>query len=174
MSSAKLQKSFTRSSAKTKTKKCLQITSITFIAIKCEGCELGLKKNSLGIIKMAECFDGNLLKPNRAKDKISINLKPGFMIKMPINENIIELMSAVFTDEHLSLITFDFIPNITSMIDAGIRINMKNIIDAKLTAYRYNRKKSLNNEKDISFQKAWMLAKNCVEYDAARSAFKKK
>ena len=150
----------------------LKTKEIIYIAIDCEGWELGTRKNSLGLIQMAECFDENLMK-QKPTDKISIKLKPGFMIRTPIRDDIIKLMSLVFTNKYLYLITFDFTSDITAMMDAGLRFNMKNIIDAQVT-YPVKGEKNFINTRVVGLKATCQSAQNCVEFNAAHDAIKEK
>jgi hypothetical protein len=143
-----------------------------YIAIDCEGWVLGIKKNSLGLIQMAECFDENLMK-QKPTGKISINLKPGFMIRTPIRKDIIDLMSQVFTHNFLSLITFDFTADITSMMEIGLKFNMQNIIDAQVT-YPTKGEKNFIKTRVMGLKSVCASAKNCVEFEAAKDAINEK
>ena len=150
----------------------LKLKKMIYISIDCEVCFIGVKKHPLELIQIAECFDENLMKQIQ-KNEISINLKPGFMIRTPIRKDIIDLMSQVFTNEYLSLITFDFTPDIASMMDAGLKFNMKNIIDGQVSNPIEGEKNFVDTQ-FIGFKATCELAKKCVEYDAAHETFNEK
>ena len=142
------------------------------IAIDCEGWVLGIKKNSLGLIQMAECFDRNILR-QKPTDKVSINLKPGFMIRTPIRIEIIDLLSKVFTHKNITLITFDFTADITSMMEVGIKFNLANVVDGQ-TTYSCKGEKNFSNTRSIGLKTACKKADNCVEFEAAQGAINEK
>ena len=150
----------------------LKMEKMIYVAIDCEGWELGIRKNSLGLIQMGECFDENLMM-QKPKGRISINLKPGFLIRTPIREDIIELMSQVFTDRYLSLITFDFTADITSMMDVGLRFNMENVIDAQVTR-PLKGELNFTNRKCIGLKATCKGALNCAEFKAAYDIIEEK
>ena len=142
------------------------------IAIDCEGWVLGIKENSLGLVQFAECFTPSFLE-SRNFENISINLKPGFLIKAPIDKKTAELMSTVFGHRNMTLITFDFTCDIAALNEAGIKFNMRNVIDAQpnrllkgIESITFNRFQGLKS--------VCMNATNCVEFEAAEGALNDK
>lgn len=144
-----------------------------FIAIDCKGWLLGIQKNSLGLIQMAECFFPKFMEET-FKMKASIKLQPGFIIRTPIRPDIIDLMSEVFTHKFLSLIMFDLTFNVTSMMEIGLKFCMENIIDAQVKEIMKG-EDSITNKKQINkLRDACMTASKCPEYEAAKEAINEK
>ena len=121
---------------------------------------------------MAECFDQNILR-QKPTNKVSINLKPGFMIRTPIKAEIIDLLSKVFTHRNITLITFDFTADITSMMEVGIKFNLANVVDGQAT-YICKGEKNFSNTRTICLKSACSNATNCVEFEAAQGAINEK
>jgi hypothetical protein len=142
------------------------------IAIDCEGFALGTMENSLGLIQFAECFTPNFLSSNKF-DYVSINLKPGFLVKMPIDKKTVELMSDAFGHKNVTLITFDFTGDFVAMNEAGIKLNMSNVIDSQpnrpLKGIEYITYTMFQGMATVC-----MRAKNSVEYMAAKGAINNK
>jgi hypothetical protein len=142
------------------------------IALDCEGYVLGLKDNSLGLIMIAECFTPNLFEVSRS-EKISINLKPGFLIKTPISEDTKILLSKVLWHGNVTVITFDFTHSIAAMNEAGIKVNMRKVIDSQPSVPL----SGINNFTFTKFQGLKAVcekATNCVEYKAVVRSLKNK
>lgn len=95
------------------------------------------------------------------------------MIRTPIKKSIIELMSKVFTNDYLTLITFDFTSDITSMMEIGLRFNMMNILDAQLTR-PIRGEKNFIKTRVMGLKRVCSAASNCVEFEAAHDAINEK
>ena len=87
------------------------------------------------MLQIAEILDQSILTKNNfpINSKISINLKPGFLIHFPIDIEILDLLSGVLSHQNVYLFTFDFTSDISSLQDSGIKIYFGNILDAQLT-----------------------------------------
>jgi hypothetical protein len=95
------------------------------------------------------------------------------MIKTPIPQNTVELMSRVFEHNNMTLITFDFTNDITAMNEAGIRFNMRNVIDSQPFFFTKGPRNFTNIRTD-GLKTVCENATNCVEYNAAKNAMNDK
>ena len=146
------------------------------IAIDCEGWVLGVKRSSLGMIQMAECFTEHILDRQidvKNGEKVSLNLKPGFIVKTPIDPTTIALITSVFTHKNITLITFDFTADLAAMNEIGIGFNPKRIIDSQ-PCTKNKGKDIFTNITSNGLKSVCLMAKNCVEYEAAKNALNNK
>ena len=140
-----------------------------FLAVDCEGYSLGVREHSLGFIQIAQCFSSSFLESYNpdSSEKISINLQPGFLIAGPFKGYINTMLTCIFCHENTKLIMFDFTSDIVAMKEAGIRFNMKNIIDCQCVTRCRN---YITQKNAPSLAKTCRKAENCVEFEKMKSA----
>jgi hypothetical protein len=98
-----------------------------------EGIRLGCQENSLLCIQLAEIFDRSyqILGGNPRAPRIGP--QPGVIVLFPASEEVTTLLSRVLGHERSTIITFDFTGDISALMEAGVKISMKQLIDCQLT-----------------------------------------
>ena len=127
------------------------------ISIDCEGFNLGILPNSLGLVQFAECYDEHIFDPNVEKP-ISLNIKPGFMVLYPTSQTVTDALSAVFSHPNVRLIAFDFTGDFCTMMEAGIKLNVLDTLDCQF--YKWNGP----NAPIMNLKKTCMEGDLCAEY----------
>lgn len=147
------------------------------LALDCEGFCLGSRKDSLGLIQFAECFTKDFFKnTNTVTTPVSINLKNGFLVKAPMTNGVKQLLSSVFNHKNIMFATYDFTSDITAMLESGLRINLRGIVDGQATETfdENDLTKYFSRASSTSLKVACSQANNCVEYNNASYAINHK
>lgn len=106
------------------------------IAIDCEGFSLGTIEHSLGCIQIGEIFNDSY-SVRSGLDPPPVGTNPGYIIISPINNTIRQYISAILCHPFTLIYTFDFTKDFSSMMEAGISINLNNVFDSQV-ATLYN------------------------------------
>ena len=144
------------------------------LAVDCEGWGLGSNKNSLGMIQIAECFQPNFLNSKIAltakKEKISINLKPGFLITT-FSSDVVNSLTNIFCHLNTTLVMFDITSDLTAMEEVGICFRYENIVDCQC---QNKIACKINSTRCSNLKNTCQKARNCVEYEAVVGEFAQK
>ena len=98
-----------------------------------EGLNLGAAPNSLSLFCIAECLNNEIfLEKIKPKEKKSVNLQPGYMVKIPIRDEILDLISSILCHPHAKLIIFDCANPLVALLYKRIRIEYDNILDPQI------------------------------------------
>lgn len=137
------------------------------VSMDCEGFNLGAIPNSLGLIQIAQCYADDVFDKD-VETPIPLNIRPGFMIKIPNCQEVYDGLSALLTQDNLKIICFDFICDFASMAEIGIKINYNNAFDTQTFGckgtYFPNR----------SLKEVCESGNLCAEYDLCMDAIKNK
>jgi len=106
------------------------------LSIDCEGWKLGILKNSLGMLQVCEILDQRYIigRDFEKNERVSINLKSGFLVHFPADPCVIDLLSGILSHSNSYLFTYDCTSDIACLQEAGIAIRTQNIFDAQLTS----------------------------------------
>ena len=99
-----------------------------------EGWKLGTIHKSLGLLQICEILDQSILIKPRDESQKSLRLKSGFLVHFPTTNEVIDILSGVLHHPNVILCTYDFTSDISSLMEAGVKINTKRIFDAQLVS----------------------------------------
>lgn len=104
------------------------------LSMDCEGWKLGTVQKSLGLLQICEFLHENIFEeePFDFSEIDSVNILPGFLIHFPASEKVIDILSGVLSNPNAILCTYDFTSDISSLMEAGVRVSTKSIFDAQL------------------------------------------
>ena len=140
---------------------------IVCISIDCEGWNLGAIPNSLGLVQLAQCYDDHIFEKD-VETPISLNLKPGFMVKYPTSQEVTDALSSVLSHDNVRMITFDFTSDFCAMMEAGIKLNTQNAFDT----HTFGCKGSYFPNR--SLKEVCEAGDLCTEYEKCINAIEKK
>ena len=100
------------------------------IAFDCEGINLGCRPNSGVCIQVAEIFgNGYVIGSGPCPE---INIRPGFIVFFPFTtKRVRTALNRVFNGKNISIVTFDFTNDIAALMEGGIAVNTRGIIDCQ-------------------------------------------
>ncbi|EAY21894.1 hypothetical protein TVAG_249540 [Trichomonas vaginalis G3] len=104
------------------------------LSMDCEGWKLGTIHKSLGLLQICEILDQSILIKPRDESQKSLRLKSGFLVHFPTTNEVIDILSGVLHHPNVILCTYDFTSDISSLMEAGVKINTKRIFDAQLVS----------------------------------------
>ncbi|KAK8865187.1 hypothetical protein M9Y10_010723 [Tritrichomonas musculus] len=107
------------------------------IAIDCEGYFLGTIKKSLSCIQIGEIYNDSF-NVYQSTNPPSIGNKSGFIILNPFCNKVKNNLSSVLSHPNVMIYTFDFVGDFSTMIEAGININLNNVFDSQVATQSYN------------------------------------
>ena len=98
-----------------------------------EGINLGAASNSLSLFCIAECLNNEIFFEKIKQGEIKpVNLQPGYMVKIPIGDEILDLISSILCHPHAKLIIFDCANPLVALLYKKIRIEYDNILDPQI------------------------------------------
>lgn len=105
------------------------------LSVDCEGWKLGNIRNSLRLLQVCEILDESFFDDSVQTQGIqTVGIKPGFLIHFPTTKDVVELISGIFTHPNVLLVTYDFTGDVSSLMEAGVYVNMNCLFDAQLTS----------------------------------------
>lgn len=115
------------------------------VALDCEGVSLGIAKDSITCVQLAEVYSDNYILGSGSPPPIGP--KPGMIVMFPASPNVSDLLSRVLTHKNIAILTFDFTCDVASLLEAGIKIDLRNVVDAQTATQ--NPPKTIGYIKDV-------------------------
>ena len=132
------------------------------VAYDAEGYNLGTSYNSGICVQIAEIF-GNNYNVEYSKGRCpNINTRPGVIVFFPFSDRIKKCLERIFNDKRIRIITFDCVNDLAVLIEEGVRMNFRNIIDCQ-TGYGCRNKSEIKNIKVMGIKKVIEKAKENVD-----------
>ena len=101
------------------------------IAVDCEGKFLGELPDSGLTIQLGEVFGGGYCIGQDTRPP-PVAPKPGVIVFFPITKKVRSLLQVIFGSAYVKLITLDFTGDIAAILEAGISVRYKSIIDCQM------------------------------------------
>lgn len=115
------------------------------VALDCEGISLGVTKDSILCVQLAEVYSDNYVLGSGSPPPIGP--KPGMIVMFPTSPNVSDLLSRILTHKNIAILTFDFTCDVASLLAAGVKIDISNVVDAQTATQ--NPPKSIGYIKDV-------------------------
>lgn len=114
------------------------------IAIDCEGYNLGVHPNSLGMVQIGEIFNDSFDVFSARNTQVpQIGQKGGFLLLTPFSQKVKESLNKILTHPKVTIFTFDFTGDFAAILEQGVRINFDRVFDSQV----FNTSPSIQNTK---------------------------
>jgi hypothetical protein len=131
-------------------KERLDMGKFVNLALDCEGFNLGLEDHSLICVQLGEIYNDtfDIFSDEENTFCPEVDPHPGVIVSAPFTANIKTMLNQVLNHPKITLITFDFTGDIGTLLEEGLLITLKRVIDCQLQTFRQKRGKILEDTKN--------------------------